>query len=255
MVPSYYWTRRCFLNTPLLTDIEAYPQYPWARWVYNKLLLSQALRYECAPHGILPKKYPVFSKPIINLEGMALGSRVWNSADDVEYIPGHFWMPYFTGEHCSYDIQLKGGKVIYCKKAIARLTKDHKVIEHWLIVNSDLGEAESLWKNLLPEFSGHVNFETIDGNIFEVHLRWAAEWYDWYDNGMLLFYSVPVWWKTLPQSFDTGISRPETVLIKDVSSDITNNNLQCKRSHIILSESLTMARRARDEIISLNTKK
>jgi len=42
---------------------------------------------------------------------MALGSRVWNSADDVEYIAGHFWMPLFTGTHCSYDIQLLGGEV------------------------------------------------------------------------------------------------------------------------------------------------
>jgi len=243
------------MKTPLLTDIEAYPQYPWARWVYNKLLLSQALGYECAPHGILPKKYPVFSKPIMNLEGMALGSRVWNSADDAEYIAGHFWMPYFTGEHCSYDIQLLGGEVIHCKKAIARYSKDNKVIEHWLIANGDLDEAQSLWKNLLPEFTGFVNFETMGGNIFEVHLRWAAEWYDWYNNGMLLFYSVPVWWETLPESFNIDIDRPETVLIKDVSKDVTNNSLQYKRSHIILSESLIMARRARDEIIQLNSKK
>lgn len=243
------------MKLPLLSDIEAYPRYPCERWVYNKLLLSQTLGYECAPHGISPKTYPVFSKPIMNLEGMALGSKVWNSPDDVEYIAGHYWMPLFTGEHCSYDIELKHGKVIYCKKAIARPSDDHKVIEHWLIVNGDLGEAQSLWKNLLPEFSGHVNFETIGGNIIEVHLRWAGEWYDWYDNGMLLFYSVPVWWGTLPQTFNIDISRPEIVLIKDVSNDITNNTLQYKRSHIILSESLIMARRARDEIISLNTKK
>lgn len=79
------------MKAPLLTDIEAYPQYPWARWVYNKLLLSHALQYECAPHGINPTTFPVFSKPIMNLEGMALGSKVWCSADDIEYIAGHLF--------------------------------------------------------------------------------------------------------------------------------------------------------------------
>ena len=235
------------MKTPLLTDIEAYPQYPWARWVYNKLLLSQALQYECAPHGILPKTYPVFSKPIMNLEGMALGSRVWNSPDDVEYIAGHFWMPLFTGTHCSYDAQLLGGEIINCKKATAYQTADHKVIDYWTIENGDLYEAQGIWKNLLPEFTGYVNFETMGGNIFEVHLRWAAEWYDWYYKP--LFYSIPVWWKELPKD----IAIPESSwYIKDVRSDITNQTLEIKRSHIILCEDLVEGLKLRDTILNIS---
>jgi hypothetical protein len=233
---------------PMLTDIEAYPHYPWARWVYNKLLLSQALHYECAPHGILPKTYPVFSKPIMNLEGMALGSKVWNSPDDVEYIAGHYWMPLFTGIHCSYDVQLKGGEVVYCKKAIATHSDDdHKRIQYWKIFNSDLNEAQNIWKNLLPEFTGYVNFETIGGKIIEVHLRWAAEWYDWYDTP--IFYSVPVWWKELPKDIDIP---PNTCYVKNVCSDITNQSLEIKRSHIILCEDLAEGLALRDKIISNN---
>ena len=232
---------------PLLTDIEAYPHYPWARWVYNKLLLSQTLGYDCAPHGILPKTYPVFSKPIMNLEGMALGSKVWNSADDVEYIAGHFWMPLFTGTHCSYDIQLKGGEVVYCKKAIATHSDDHKRIQYWKIFNSDLSEAQTLWNNLLPEFTGYVNFETIGGKIIEGHLRWSAEWYDWYDTP--IFYSVPVWWKNLPK--DIAIPH-NNCYVKDVCGDITNQVLEIKRSHIILCEDLTEGLALRDKIISNN---
>ena len=235
------------MKTPLLTDIEAYPQYPWARWVYNKLLLSQALQYECAPHGITPKSYPVFSKPIMNLEGMALGSRVWKSINDVDYIPGHFWMPLFTGRHCSYDIQLLGGEVIHCKKATAYQTADHKVIDYWTIENGDLDEAQNIWKNLLPEFTGYVNFETMGGNIFEVHLRWSAEWYDWYYKP--LFFSVPIWWKNLPKD----IAIPEnTCYVKNVCGDITNQSLEIKRSHIILCEDLTVGLALRDKIISNN---
>ena len=236
------------MKAPLLTDIEAYPQYPWARWVYNKLLLSHALQYECAPHGINPTTFPVFSKPIMNLEGMALGSKVWCSADDIEYIAGHYWMPLFTGTHCSYDIQLKGGQVIFCKKAIATQSdSDHKVIEYWKIFNSDLNEAQSLWKNLLPEFTGYVNFETIGGKIIEVHLRWSAEWYDWYD--MPIFYSVPVWWKKLPK--DIAIPK-NNCYVKDVCGDITNQTLEIKRSHIILCEDLAEGLALRDKIISNN---
>jgi len=235
------------MKMPLLTDIEAYPQYPWARWVYNKLLLSQALGYECAPHGIPPKKYPVFSKPIMNLEGMALGSKVWNSADDAEYIAGHFWMPLFTGTHCSYDIQLLGGEVIHCKKATAYKTADHRVIDYWTIENGDLDEAQNIWKNLLPEFTGYVNFETMGGNIFEVHLRWSSEWYDWYYKP--LFYSVPVWWKNLPK--DIAIP-PNNCYVKDVCGDITNQTLEIKRSHLILCENLAEVLELRDKIISNN---
>lgn len=247
MVSSYYWTGRYFLISPLLTDIDAYPRFPWARWVYNKLLLSQTLGYTCAPHGILPKTYPVFSKPIMNLEGMALGSKVWQSEEDVEYLPGHFWMPLFTGTHCSYDAQLLGGEVIHCKKATAHPTSDHKVIEYWNIENGDLDEAQSIWKNLLPEFTGYVNFETMGGNIFEVHLRWTAEWHDWYYKP--LFYSVPVWWKELPKTIDI----PENqCYVKNVCSDITNQTLEIKRSHLILCEELQNGLELRDKIISNN---
>lgn len=230
-----------------LTDIDAYPKFPWARWVYNKLLLSQVLQYECAPHGIKPNNFPVFSKPIMNLEGMALGSKIWNSPDDVEYIAGHFWMPLFDGMHCSYDIQLLGGEVITCKKATAYHTSNHKVIDYWSIENGDLDEAQNIWKNLLPEFTGYVNFETMGGNIFEVHLRWSAEWYDWYNKPY--FYSIPVWWKNIPKN----IAIPNNnCYVKDVCGDITNKSLEIKRSHIILCDDISEGLALRDKIISDN---
>ena len=33
-----------------------------------------------APHGVTPPRFPVFSKPIINLKGMGVGSRVLRDA-------------------------------------------------------------------------------------------------------------------------------------------------------------------------------
>ena len=49
---------------------------------------------DAAPHGVEPKGFPVFSKPITNLKGMGVGSRVLRSAADyvTHYAPGHMWM-------------------------------------------------------------------------------------------------------------------------------------------------------------------
>ena len=50
--------------------------------------LSQGL--EAGPHGTAPPRFPVFSKPIVNLKGMGIGSRVFIAADydDQHYAAG-----------------------------------------------------------------------------------------------------------------------------------------------------------------------
>ena len=39
------------------------------------LEVSESQGMECAPHGIDPPRFPVFSKPIYNMHGMGIGSR------------------------------------------------------------------------------------------------------------------------------------------------------------------------------------
>lgn len=64
------------------------------------------------PHGTIPDRYPVFSKPIYNMNGMGTGSRL--VTDEQEYLnaidPGHFWMPLFKGRHVSSDVALEKGR-------------------------------------------------------------------------------------------------------------------------------------------------
>jgi hypothetical protein len=97
-----------------LDDSLSWVLYPHHRWVYNKMLIdlrdarvSPRLSRDDTGLG-----FPVFSKPIYNMNGMGTGSRL--VADEQEYLsaiePGHFWMPLFKGRHVSSDVALEKGK-------------------------------------------------------------------------------------------------------------------------------------------------
>jgi hypothetical protein len=57
-------------------DADRWTWYPRHRWVYDKVAVALSQGLEAAPHGVEPKRFPVFSKPITNLKGMGVGSRV-----------------------------------------------------------------------------------------------------------------------------------------------------------------------------------
>jgi hypothetical protein len=75
-------------------DSDAWQWYPRHRWVYDKLQVALSQNLDAGPHGTPPLRFPVFSKPIVNLKGMGVGSRVLNTPADYQryYAPGHFWM-------------------------------------------------------------------------------------------------------------------------------------------------------------------
>ena len=75
-------------------DADSWVWYPRWRWIYDKVAVALSQGLEAAPHGVEPKGFPVFSKPITNLKGMGVGSRVLRSAADyvTHYAPGHMWM-------------------------------------------------------------------------------------------------------------------------------------------------------------------
>ena len=92
-------------------DPDAYCWHPAHRWVYNKLLVAESQGLLCAPHGVRPSEFPVFSKPIINLRGMGVGSRVLPDLEHYErhLTAGHFWMALLEGEHLSTDVAVVAG--------------------------------------------------------------------------------------------------------------------------------------------------
>ena len=93
-------------------DSDAWQWYPAHRWVYDKLAIAQSQGIEAGPHGTKPPRFPIFSKPIVNLKGMGIGSRVLRSQADYEAhaAPGHFWMRLLEGRHVSSDLAVVDGE-------------------------------------------------------------------------------------------------------------------------------------------------
>ena len=75
-------------------DADAWLWYPGHRWVYDKIAIALSQGLDAGPHGVPPPRFPVFSKPIVNLKGMGVASRVLSSAAQYEasLTPGHMWM-------------------------------------------------------------------------------------------------------------------------------------------------------------------
>src|SRR5664279_118519 len=96
---QYFADVRCADNVFIPTDdVRAWPLYPVHRWVYDKLTVALSQGLEAAPHGVMPPRFPVFSKPMINLRGMGAGSRAIVSEDDYRtaLTGGHFWSTLLT---------------------------------------------------------------------------------------------------------------------------------------------------------------
>jgi hypothetical protein len=166
-------------------DMDAYRWYPRQRWLYNKLLVAESQGIACAPHGIEPERYPVFSKPAINLKGMGVGSRVLNCRD--EYLaceqPGFMWMSLLEGEHVSTDLAVVSGRVCWSRHTLGRPAPGG-TFDYWTIearLRPALAAYCTDWVAAsLPDYTGMLNLETIGGGIIEAHLRFSDQWPDLY---------------------------------------------------------------------------
>jgi hypothetical protein len=186
------WSLQFFEGVPCPDDVdipasdpEAWQWNPDHRWVYNKLdvVLSQGLR--CGPYGLPPDRYPVFSKPIMNLHGMGADSSILRSAADYDRFcrPGHLWMELLEGEHVSSDVAVENGRARWWRHAMG-IPAGHGMFDYWTIfaaANPAIESYVGAWiaKNL-PGYSGMLNFETIGTRIIETHLRFTDQWPDIY---------------------------------------------------------------------------
>jgi hypothetical protein len=169
-------------------DSDAWQWYPAERWVYDKLAVALSQRLDAAPHGAPPPRYPVFSKPIVNLKGMGVGSRMLHSqADyDAHYAPGHFWMTLLDGRHVSSDIAVVDGEPRWWRHATGKPAGEG-TFDYWTVhAEPDAGlEAYcGAWvRQFLGGYTGMLNLETIGEKIIEAHLRFADQWPDLYGPG------------------------------------------------------------------------
>jgi len=169
-------------------DGDAWQWYPAQRWIYNKLAVALSQDLHAGPHGTPPPSFPVFSKPIVNLKGMGVGSRVLNSqADyDTHYAPGHFWMTLLEGRHVSSDTAVVRGEPRWWRHVTGKPAGEG-TFDHWIIhaePDDAIEKRCGAWieKNL-PGYTGMLNLETIGGTIIEAHLRFADQWPDLYGPG------------------------------------------------------------------------
>ena len=171
-------------------DADGYQWNPAHRWVYNKLAVAQSQGLACAPHGLCPPGFPVFSKPIINLRGMAVGSRVLPDRTHYERhkMPGHFWMTLLEGEHVSTDLAVQQGQVVWLRHSLGT-PAEGGTFDYWTIeaaARALLEEYLGAWVTQhLATYTGMLNLETIGGRIIDAHLRFADQWPDLYGAGWL----------------------------------------------------------------------
>jgi hypothetical protein len=169
-------------------DPEAWQWNPKYRWTFDRLQVALSQGLPAGPHGVMPPSFPVFSKPITNLRGMGVGSRVIASAEEYEryHTPGHMWMPVLAGPHVSTDMAVVMGEPRWLRHATGKPTSDG-MFDYWTVHADHMPElAASLgdWVcRHLAGYTGLLNFETIGGVIIEVHLRFTDQWPDLYGDG------------------------------------------------------------------------
>jgi len=169
-------------------DADAWQWYPAHRWIYNKLAVALSQGLAAGPHGTVPPRFPVFSKPIVNLKGMGVGSRVLKSQADYDrhYAPGHFWMALLEGRHVSSDVAVIDGVPQWWRHATGKPAGEG-TFDYWTVHAGPDAGIEShcgAWlRRHLAGYTGMANLETIGGTIIEVHLRFADQWPDLYGTG------------------------------------------------------------------------
>jgi hypothetical protein len=186
------WREQYFARVPCPADVvvptddsESWRLYPDHRWVFNKLLICATQGVEHGPHSVPPTRYPVFSKPIYNLKGMGIGSRVIRSAQEYReaQTPGHMWMALFEGEHVSSDAAVIDGHAAWWRHT-SGVSAGKGTFEYWRVGAESRAALEAglgAWlRQHLRGYTGMVNLETIGGRMIECHLRFSDQWPDLY---------------------------------------------------------------------------
>ncbi|MSO53809.1 MAG: hypothetical protein EXQ90_01550 [Rhodospirillales bacterium] len=205
-------------------DPAAYPMFPAAPRIYNKMWLCATQVIPHGPLGTMPARFPTFVKPIYNLLGMSIGAHTVKSLRDLVYAPGHMWMTRLVGEQLSTDCAIVEGRIAWAASTRG-FPIDNGRFSHWEMLPRPparlLARLATWSRKHLRDYVGVVNFETIGGAIIECHLRMSVEfaplngegWLDavvdlyrgrdWrYDRPAQRAFMVPSFTTAKPQSVD-----------------------------------------------------
>ncbi len=169
-------------------DCDAWLWYPAHRWVYDKIAVARSQGLEAAPHGVTPSRFPVFSKPITNLRGMGVASRVLHGPSEYaqSLAPGHMWMTLLQGRHVSSDVVILDGEPRWWRHVTGEPSGDG-TFDYWTVhaaAEPAIEDYCGAWiAQHLRGYTGILNAETIGGRMIEVHLRMSDQWPDLYGAG------------------------------------------------------------------------
>jgi hypothetical protein len=169
-------------------DADAWLWYLAHRWVYDKIAIALSQGLDAGPHGVPPPRFPVFSKPIINLKGMGVASRVLSSQAEYEasLTPGHMWMTLLEGRHVSLDVAVVEGEPHWWRHVTGEPGREG-TFDYWTVHAAREPGIEhycGTWIGRhLRGYTGIVNIESIGGRIIEMHLRMSDQWPDLYGAG------------------------------------------------------------------------
>lgn len=157
-------------------------------WIYDKLILSKKLGYNCGPVGIdVPKPDWYIVRPIMNLMGLGFGAeRVWIEKDTDNLPIGYFWCEWFSGRHFSVDYHKQ--KPILCVEGF----KDPEELMYWDAWSKLDDESAVMpalkFPDILKEITyEYVNCEFIGGKLIECQLRRNLD-FQWGNSKF-----IPVW--------------------------------------------------------------
>ena len=186
---QYFADARCPADVNIPTeDSDAWTWNPRHRWVYDRLAIALDQGLPAGPHGTQPPCFPVFSKPIVNLWGMGVGTRLLTSAEEYRrhYTAGHMWMTLLEGRHVSTDVAVVDGEPRWWRHVTGR-PGGEGTFDYWTIHAAHDPEIENYcgdWiRRNLAGYTGILNTETIGGRMIEVHLRMSDQWPDLYGDG------------------------------------------------------------------------
>jgi len=155
-----------------MNDIEAYREYPYLTHWYNKLWVSEQLKYHCGPAGLAPDVsgwYVV--RPIVNLSGMGIGAKkIWIDAGDCKQVPpGYFWCEWFDGRQFSVTYRWEGWSwvPVSCWEGI-KSDEDLSKFSKW--IKTDHYPPLGIFFHELADLE-MINVEYIEDKPIEVHLR------------------------------------------------------------------------------------
>jgi hypothetical protein len=164
-------------------DSDAWLWYPEQRWVYDKIAVARSQGLDAAPHGVPPPRFPVFSKPITNLKGMGIGSRVVRSEGEYEQVltAGYMWMTLLEGRHVSSDVVVVEGEPHWWRHVTGQPAGEG-TFDYWTIHAAREPGIEAYCGNWIGQhlagYTGILNIETIAERMIEVHLRMSDQWPD-----------------------------------------------------------------------------